>query len=79
MSDEVDITQRAESFRADLAIRAARAGADHLARPSDFGLCLDCIQPIPAARRAAVPGAVRCAPCQGRAERDPRSNLKRRP
>lgn len=76
MSDEADVTQDAEAFRADLAIRAARSGAADLATPSDFGLCLDCCAPIPAARRQAVPGARRCAHCQSRTERRGRVSVR---
>jgi phage/conjugal plasmid C-4 type zinc finger TraR family protein len=31
--------------------------------------CIDCADPIPAARRRAVPGAMRCTFCQAQAER----------
>lgn len=30
--------------------------------------CIDCEEEIPPSRRLAHPGALRCVPCQGRAE-----------
>lgn len=44
--------------------RAARAPA-----ATGDGFCPDCGEPIPPARLAAQPGAVRCVECQALAER----------
>lgn len=61
MADEVDISTdrilRAAEERT-AAIRASLQGEGQ-------DECEDCMEPIPAARRAAVPSAIRCAPCQG--------------
>jgi DnaK suppressor protein len=51
--------QREEQLR--LAREALAAGT--------YGVCLDCGAPIPEARLAAVPDAVRCVPCQSAAGR----------
>jgi DnaK suppressor protein len=34
-----------------------------------YGVCVDCGQPIPEARLAAIPDAVRCMPCQSASAR----------
>lgn len=31
-----------------------------------YGVCMDCAEDIPRKRLEAVPGALRCVPCQGR-------------
>lgn len=69
MSDDADLAQRHEAFRRELGLRAARAQSDRLSSPSHFGLCHACGDPIDAARRAALPGARYCLPCQAAAER----------
>lgn len=64
MADEVDIStdrilQAAEERTA--AIRASLQGEGQ-------GWCEECGVDIPEARRAAMPSAIRCAPCQEIAE-----------
>lgn len=76
MSDDIDQAQRFDQFRRDLALRARRAGVGELARPSAFGLCEDCIFPIPAARLDAIPGCRRCLTCQEAHERRRRRTQK---
>ncbi|GAB4209353.1 MAG: hypothetical protein Fur0019_16120 [Tibeticola sp.] len=71
MTDEIDRAQALEEqLRADAlreqARRAALAGktvADSAAR------CVACGEPIPLARRRAVPGCQRCVTCEVAAER----------
>ena len=61
MADEVDISTDRILLAAEertAAIRAQLQGAGQ-----DW--CEDCGADIPSARRAAMPNAVRCAPCQG--------------
>jgi phage/conjugal plasmid C-4 type zinc finger TraR family protein len=65
VTDEIDRAQGFETFRRELELRAVAAGAHQLATPAGFGLCDDCTLPIAAARLRAVPGARRCAHCQG--------------
>ena len=64
MADEVDICT-------DVILRAAEERTAQI-RESLQGdgqdECEDCMEPIPAARRAAIPNAIRCAPCQQVAE-----------
>ncbi|GAB7078329.1 TraR/DksA C4-type zinc finger protein [Megalodesulfovibrio paquesii] len=64
--DEADQAQRAEAaFLAQALAQAGRAGAPELANAD--GLCPDCTDcgdPIPAARRQAMPGCRRCRDCQ---------------
>jgi phage/conjugal plasmid C-4 type zinc finger TraR family protein len=69
MSDVLDLAQRHEQFRRELALRAVRAGAEELATPAAFGLCDDCSDLIDAERRKALPGARRCLFCQEAFER----------
>ena len=64
--DDCDMAQKAE--RVYLAQALARAGQ---ATPQEGQrtragrvVCLDCGEPIPAGRLAAVPGACRCVECQ---------------
>lgn len=64
MADEVDIST-------DVILRAAEERTAQI-RASLQGdgqdECEDCLAVIPAARRAAIPNAIRCAPCQQVAE-----------
>lgn len=76
MTDTIDQAQRFEAFRRDLALRARRAEAEQLARPSAFLLCDDCGDPIDAERRRAAPGATRCVFCQEAAERRLRTYVR---
>jgi DnaK suppressor protein len=34
-----------------------------------YGVCVDCVQPIPEARLRAMPDAIRCVPCQSASAR----------
>lgn len=68
MTDVFDRAQEADQFRRELAIRAFRAGAAELAKPSAFLLCDDCDDPLDAERRRLVPAATRCVLCQEAAE-----------
>lgn len=66
MADEIDLAQQHEELFRELALRAAR-------RPprtssSQARRCLDCDEPIEAARLALVPWATRCLDCQLEAE-----------
>lgn len=68
--DEADLAQINEERERDRALAAA------LAHPRLVPLCIDgvrvcrdCEEPIGAPRLAVCPGAVRCAECQGAAER----------
>ena len=60
MADEVDICT-------DVILRAAEERTAQI-RASLLGdgqdECEDCLAAIPEARRAAMPSAIRCAPCQ---------------
>jgi DnaK suppressor protein len=56
---QLRVRQRQEQIR--LAREALAEGT--------YGVCLDCGGPIPEARLAAVPDAVRCVPCQSAAGR----------
>ena len=62
---EIEATEAALASERERAIRAASAalsgaGADD---------CTHCGEPIPEARRAALPSATRCVSCQTRLER----------
>ena len=68
MADEADLGQAAEALflaRARPAARAVQAGPGVQARDSTGRvLCLDCGEPVPPARLAALPQALRCRDCQ---------------
>jgi phage/conjugal plasmid C-4 type zinc finger TraR family protein len=75
MPDIVDAAQLLEEREREEALRRVRERI--AAEPASVdaardGICLDCESAITPARRAAVPGATRCAPCQTRWERRPR-------
>lgn len=69
MDDADHAALHAERERDEALARQLRQG--RLApRPSIMnGLCQDCGRAIPAARRAALPGALRCIGCQDDFER----------
>lgn len=73
--DEIDRAQaREEQQRADaLAEQARRSQMDGL----DHEFCLECDDPIPPARRRALPGVELCVECAERAERAERANKLR--
>lgn len=60
--DRADKWVAAETAAAIGKIRAAASGESPEGLPAD---CQDCGDPIPEARRAAVPGCTRCVDCQG--------------
>lgn len=60
MADEVDICNDAILRAAEERTAAIRASL--LGDGQDE--CEDCLAVIPEARRAAIPNAIRCAPCQ---------------
>jgi phage/conjugal plasmid C-4 type zinc finger TraR family protein len=65
--DEADHAQEREAaYLADRLRAQARAAA--LGEPGS-GICADCGEEIPAARRRALPSATRCVECQAEAER----------
>lgn len=69
MSDDVDRASEREQEARDDALRAqqrraALGKADRSAR-----VCHDCREPIPGARRMAMPGCTLCVECQGRKEK----------
>jgi phage/conjugal plasmid C-4 type zinc finger TraR family protein len=66
MTDQFDQASDTEQAARDRAITAVRDQANpiHPGQPD----CADCGQPIPPARRAAAPGALRCIHCATRAE-----------
>jgi DnaK suppressor protein len=75
-ADTGDLSVAADLASADFAdarrdIEEYQAGRLALARleAGDYGACINCGDAIPAARLAAQPFAVRCIPCQERAER----------
>lgn len=76
-ADDTDDDGAAETQRAADVISLAHASAElaqvdaALAHVADgtYGLCVDCEEPIEAARLIAHPAALRCAECQGYAER----------
>lgn len=65
MTDPIDKAQETEAQFTRQAIAAART------RPGirTYETCLDCGDPIPLARRQAVPGCERCIDCQEEYER----------
>lgn len=61
MADDVDIST--DAILEAPSVRTAAIRASLLGDGQDE--CEDCLATIPAARRAAIPNAIRCAPCQG--------------
>jgi len=76
MSDEIDQAQANDEFFRELALRSRRPLSVPVSdekmetafTDTDDGhgqrICLDCGEPIPEARRKAVPGCTRCVTCQ---------------
>ena len=64
MADEVDICNDAILRAAEECTAQIRASLQGDGQDE----CEDCLAVIPAARRAAIPNAIRCAPCQQVAE-----------
>ncbi len=65
--DAADVAQENEAVQLEAQLRA-QAEAAGLGRRGS-GICADCNEEIPAARRRALPSAVRCVECQAWAER----------
>lgn len=65
LGDEAQLLTEMEREAAIAALRARRAAGGAGAG----GICIDCDEPIPLPRLAAIPGAERCLPCQEAAER----------
>jgi phage/conjugal plasmid C-4 type zinc finger TraR family protein len=61
MSDELDDAQRRDQLHRERALANALAAMPHGVGRAD---CEDCEDPIPAARRRAVPTCTRCITCQ---------------
>ena len=64
MADAMDIAQQREQAERERLINNARS---RIASPSRF-LCEECDEPIPEARRIAIPGVAFCVTCQQIAE-----------
>jgi len=73
VADEIDRAQANDAFFLELALANHPQPAGHplLIQEGDGGICIDCDEPIPEARRRAVPGATRCISCQTEFERRP--------
>lgn len=73
VNDQIEISTQEAIERARL-----RASQSHVGESAEF--CAECDEPIPEARRAAMPGVQLCVECQ--AERDktrhPSSSMNRR-
>ena len=63
-SDPIDASSNLTQRVNDLHVRSARAQAAKLQQGRGTNECVDCDEPIDAKRKAAVPSASRCAPCQ---------------
>ena len=59
--DEMDLAQEINERHLEESIQAQR---DKLPRGESNAHCEDCQEPIPEARREAVPGCRRCIDCQ---------------
>lgn len=66
MTDPIDRAQELEERQRDTALRrqATRAGLAGKTMADSASACQDCGDPIPEARRFAVPGCQRCVCCQ---------------
>lgn len=69
---QADVTHLARSATALRDIEAALARIDH----GDYGLCVDCEEPIDLRRLQAHPAALRCARCQQRFENRGRAGVR---
>lgn len=69
VQDQIDAT-------VDSAVKRARS---RLGQGESLRTCVDCEEPIPEARRKALPGVQRCVPCQSEVDRlDVRQSLYNR-
>jgi RNA polymerase-binding transcription factor DksA len=64
VTDVLDLAQRHEEMRRDIALGGVLCQARQLDTPRAEFLCVDCADPIEPERREACPGAVRCLVCQ---------------
>lgn len=71
MTDPFDLASDLEEFQRQSAIDAARSHAPH-GESAEFCAMPDCGEPIPEARRQAVPGCKLCLDCQTRVEHYPK-------
>ncbi|MCC7546174.1 MAG: TraR/DksA C4-type zinc finger protein [Burkholderiales bacterium] len=69
MADLADKAEALEQRVRDEALARSREQLPHGASRSN---CMHCGNPIPSARRHALPGVERCAPCQQLLERQER-------
>lgn len=71
MSDFFDraSAREAELLEDALSEQRRRSGTAGKTIADSARACIDCEEPIPELRRAAVPGVQRCVDCQQRAER----------
>lgn len=74
--NQVIISRRNRNRAAEVAgIRAALQRMD--TDPEDFGLCIDCDEPIPMGRLELMPWAQRCVRCQSEHGDDPSDGRRR--
>lgn len=66
MADKADLAQDLIDERLAHALAARQAPRRHVVPINDD--CVDCGDPIPAARRERMPYALRCVECQSRKE-----------
>jgi len=68
VADEIDRAQIVnEAFQEDVLAAHLRRARKPTVADSAL-ICIDCERPIPARRRAAVPGCTRCVECQAEYE-----------
>ncbi|MDH3975514.1 MAG: TraR/DksA family transcriptional regulator [Deltaproteobacteria bacterium] len=67
MADDADMAQVSTEQLLDAKIASCRSSAQS---GSGSVECVDCDEPIPAARKEAVPGCVRCIDCQDEFEEE---------
>ena len=67
--EEAEIAQLSALFENEARVREARARLQQQANRPSAEECSDCGEPIPEARRLAVPGVQMCIDCQQLADR----------
>lgn len=73
MPDEIDRAQHHNEQHQVIALENWRRR--NACASQGAAVCIECEEPIPAARRLANPSAVRCVGCQAEFERSPRNAL----
>ena len=68
MPDEIDRAQEANDLFQSDALAAHQRRAQQARPGQGLDECVDCGEPIPEARRRAVPGCQRCIDCQADSE-----------